>query len=439
MHVVARNTFLGFLIVAVIAAALLALGGPSSAANGSNLRQIIADRTGTQCASVNEAGDHRSVGVGIAFDGVNLLISCYSDNTITAVSPLNGAQVLKYTVTGASNLGALAWDSGRNVIWACSSFSGVGTINPVTHVFTSKFSTPGCFDGLAYDGADDSVWTSPDATGSITHTSAGGTFINTKSVSIPNSGIAVGGSLLFLADNGNSNIWTSPKDLSALTKFASFPRRLEDMECDNISFAAQGKGAMWSIDAYDNILNAWEIPAGSCSFGGGITPTPTPSPTTPPPAVVSRAQVTATSAKCGEVVINASGVTPGLPHQIVVTPQGGGTSQTADVTAGADQKVTATFTTGGGTFTAYVRNKSNQVTVSNTEIFTVAACPAVVTTPTPTPTPVRTPTPQATPTPTPIAQLPSTTTGADGALPIALAVIALALAAMAWRRRYSGT
>jgi hypothetical protein len=109
------------------------------------------------------------------------------------------------------------------------------------------------------------------------------------------------------------------------------------------------------------------------------------------------------------------------------------------VTAGADQKVTATFTTGGGTFTAYVRNKSNQVTVSNTEIFTVAACPAVVTTPTPTPTPVRTPTPQATPTPTPIAQLPSTTTGADGGLPIALAVIALALAAMAWRKRTSRT
>lgn len=159
----------------------------------------------------------------------------------------------------------------------------------------------------------------------------------------------------------------------------------------------------------------------------------------------SRAVVTVTSPSCGQAVVTATGVTPGLPHQIVVTPSAGGTSQTANVTAGADQKVSATFTTGGGTFTAFVRNASNQVTISNTAIFTVAACAVATPTPTPaatpTPAPTPAPTPTPTPTPAPIAQLPSTGTGGDSGLATyALAALAaLALGAIAWRRRASRT
>jgi hypothetical protein len=156
-----------------------------------------------------------------------------------------------------------------------------------------------------------------------------------------------------------------------------------------------------------------------------------------PPPSTQRAVLLANSTSCGQVTLTASQVQPGLPHQIVVTPQGGGTSTIVDVTAQADQKVAATVTTGGGIFTAFVRMTSNQVTVSNTVIFAVTACPTPTPTPTPPPAATKPSTPAATPapTPTPIAQLPSTTTGADGGLPIALAVIALALAAMAWRKR----
>jgi hypothetical protein len=50
------------------------------------------------------------------------------------------------------------------------------------------------------------------------------------------------------------------------------------MECDNITFASSGKTVMWSQDAYDNILTAYEIPAGSCGFGG----LPPEVPVTPP-------------------------------------------------------------------------------------------------------------------------------------------------------------
>ena len=247
-------------------------GGGGGSGTGTNLRQITADLTGTACADKNGTADG-PIGVGVAFDGTNLLASCYTDSTITVVNPANGAQVSHYPVSGATNLGALAWDKSRNVIWACSEFSKVGQIDPTTHVFTSQFTVPGCFDGLAYDIADDTIWTSPDATSSITHSGVDGTVLSTNTVSLGsfgNSGIAVGGPNLYLANNGGQEIYTSPKDFStAPALFASFPSRLEDLECDNVTFASQSKDAIWSADAYDKTLNAWQIPAGTCSFGGG--------------------------------------------------------------------------------------------------------------------------------------------------------------------------
>ena len=243
-----------------------------SAANGDNLRTFIMDRTGTDCASYDAAGNHPSVGVGLAFDGANLLASCYSDNTVTAVSPANGSQVAVHTINGASSLGALAWDNGRAILWACSGFDDVGLIDLTTNVFTFVFTTSnGCFDGLAYDASDDTIWASGDAVGSIQHYMSSGASLSSHPITLGgcgNSGIAVGGALLYLANNGCSQIYTNPKDfLSPPTLFADFPARIEDLECDNVTFA--GKGAIWSVDAYDNTLNAWEIPDGSCDFGGG--------------------------------------------------------------------------------------------------------------------------------------------------------------------------
>ena len=261
------------LLFTLLALVLLAIqAGRVAAADGDSLRMVIADRTGTDCASIDSDGNHNSVGVGVAFDGTSLLISCYSDNTITAVSPADGSQVAIHTITDASSLGALAWDAGRGVVWACSNFSTSGTIDLSSNAFLPVFETGGCFDGLAYDAADDSLWTSPDATSDVSHYTSSGTLLGTGNPVLGdcgNSGIAVGGSTLYLANNGCSEIYASSKDFSSVSLFASFPARIEDMECDNLTFSGQGRGAIWSIDAYDNILNAWEIPAGSCAFGGG--------------------------------------------------------------------------------------------------------------------------------------------------------------------------
>jgi hypothetical protein len=154
------------------------------------------------------------------------------------------------------------------------------------------------------------------------------------------------------------------------------------------------------------------------------------------PSTSDRAIVTATSPACGQAVINGSFVTPGLPMQIVVTPSAGGTSTVANVTSAADQKVTATFNgLAGGSYTAFIRNASNQVTVSNTAIFTIVACAVTTPSPTPTPSPVRTPTPTPTPTTAPIANLPSTTTGGEAGLPIALGLAALTFIGIVLRRR----
>jgi uncharacterized repeat protein (TIGR01451 family) len=246
-------------------------GGGGGGGTATNLRQIRADQTGTACAVKSPSS---GIGVGIAFDGTHLLVSCYNDSTITVVDPANGSQVSRYTVTGATSLGALAWDKTRNVIWGCSNFDKVGQINPDTHAFIEKFTVPGCFDGLAYDIADDTIWTSPDATSSITHSKADGTFISTKTVTLGsagNSGIAVGGPKLYLANDGGQEIYTSTKDLNDPTLYATFPARLEDLECDDMTFKAQNKAAIWSIDAYDNTLNAWEIASGTCAFGGGFS------------------------------------------------------------------------------------------------------------------------------------------------------------------------
>jgi hypothetical protein len=260
--------FLGLVVV-------LSLGWAqaASAANGDQLRQIIADRSGTACASTDPQGDTNAVGTGVAFDGTSLLMSCWYDAYIVAVNPADGSQVTKHLITGGpSGYGAIAWDNGRHLLWACDTGGTVYKIDLSTNTSTFAFSVPGCTDGLAYDASDDTLWTSPDATGSVTHTMSNGTFISVNSVALPNSGIAVGGPLLYLGADGNQQIYTSPKDFSSPpTLFASFPRRIEDLECDNVTFASSGKGAIWSNDAYDNILNAWEIPAGSCSFGGGVT------------------------------------------------------------------------------------------------------------------------------------------------------------------------
>jgi hypothetical protein len=353
------------ILVALATVLTMALGASgASAANGDQLRQIIVDRSGTACASYDANGNHSSVGTGIAFDGTNLLMSCWTDNKIVANSPADGSQVSVHTITGGSlGFGALAWDNSRQLLWACDSsdFVTVGTIDLVADTFTPVFQSQGCIDGLAYDGTDDTLWSSADASSTTEHYTVTGTLINSYSNSgliggCGNSGIAVGGSNLYLANNGCSEIYTVAKDFSTSSLFSSFPRRLEDLECDNLTFAGQGKGAIWSQDAYDNIVNAWEIPPADCQFGGGSNLTLEPA--TASNNVGTSHTVTAT--------LKDSSGNPVVGATILFSVSGANSASGSDTTDSSGQ---ATFTytgtnAGGDTITAcYDKNTNTQCDV----------------------------------------------------------------------------
>src|SRR5688500_16168923 len=97
LRIPGRPLLMGLLCLpAILALFVTYVSAPVQAANGDNLRTIIADRFGTDCVSVNTAGDHDGVGVGIAFNGLNLLISCSDDNSITVINPANGSQVSRH-------------------------------------------------------------------------------------------------------------------------------------------------------------------------------------------------------------------------------------------------------------------------------------------------------------------------------------------------------
>jgi hypothetical protein len=250
------------LLALVVAYALAAT--TAQAASGDNLRQIT---------SANPSSC--SVQTGIAFDGQDLIWTCSGNNKLDYVSPADGTLIKTLTIAGVGGLGAAAYDGVRGKIWACNNSSEVVLIDPSNSTSQHMFNTSGCFDGLAYDGSDDTIWASPDANPNVTHYKTDGTAIQTFNVNdggknllggAGNSGVAVGGPTLYLANNGSSQIYIVPKDFSSSALFATFPRRLEDMECDNITFP--GKTAIWSQDAYDRELNAYEIPNGSCGFGG---------------------------------------------------------------------------------------------------------------------------------------------------------------------------
>ncbi len=261
MRIKIQKTVLGLIGFAAI---LITLSGAGSAATGDNLRQITAASSHGPCP----------VNTGLAFDGTNLLLTCWYNNVIDKINPADGSLNGTVTVAGHSGLMANAWDESRHKLWQCAEQNKVILVDTNDGSNEFKFNSPGCTDGLAYDGADDTLWISPDVSDIIYHYKTDGTLISStaglysKLGGNGNSGIAVGGDKLYLANDGGQRIYEASKDLSSVTLFASFPRRLEDMECDDITFASQGVGAIWSQDAYDRILNAYEIPAGKCKFGG---------------------------------------------------------------------------------------------------------------------------------------------------------------------------
>ncbi len=258
--------------VLVLALGVTARPSPAFAANGDLVQQT---NFGQSCGS--------GIGVGIAFDGKFLWYSCYASSPdLFKADPLTGAVVASYTVAGG--LGALAWDGNRKKIWAGWGGAGAGgdvrLIDPATGSGAVVFNASGAGfidldDGLAYDAQDDSLFVSPDTSSTIYHytTSGGslGSFPWTGS-GCYNSGLAIGGQLLFQGSDGCNHVWVIQRsNHAAAFDFGTGAGgvRDEDLECDSVTFSP--KTVMWSMEAYEpRRAIAFEIPPGSCATGGGV-------------------------------------------------------------------------------------------------------------------------------------------------------------------------
>jgi pimeloyl-ACP methyl ester carboxylesterase len=222
------------------------------------------------------------IGVGVAFDGTNLWYSCYSQSPdLFRASPTTGKVSASYTIAGG--LGALAYDAADNVIYAGYGGSNTGEVYSIQldsrkNVVSSKTIFNTCSfsclttidDGLAFDAGTHTLYFSPDTSTTVWHLSTSGTVLGSfpwVGAGCYNSGLAIGGELLFEGADGCKTVYVVDKATPTILdfSFATGGTRDEGLACDDSTF---GQDAIWSKDAYTPVAYAFAIPAGSCGVGG---------------------------------------------------------------------------------------------------------------------------------------------------------------------------
>jgi endonuclease YncB( thermonuclease family) len=281
-----------------IVLATLAIALVLASAMASTARAAPGDLVHTTIAAEPPGVQKCPVNIGIAFDGTDLLVSCRDSHRIDFVNPISGSLTRpSLIVQGIQFLGALAFDASTaptaGKVWACTSAasSKIELIDPnnngalsnpivIPAAAAGAPPTPGCYDGLAFDAdAPKTLYHSAD-----NHCRLGHSRITPavaipiapfpKSVCVPplfggggNSGLAVGGPDLYMGTYDAKQIYLGPKGLTpAPTLFRSVPNGPEDMECDNVTFAPMS--VIWVIERETRVLRAYEIPKGSCNYGG---------------------------------------------------------------------------------------------------------------------------------------------------------------------------
>jgi hypothetical protein len=240
--------------------------------------------------------------VGIAFDGTYLWYSCGGATPdLYRADPLTGANEGSWNIAGG--LGSIAYDANHNAIWAgwvngaatgdvtyipLDSTQNVDTASvAVKFNVGTSMTTNGLDDGIAYDAFDDSLFISPDMSQTIYHFSASGTFldsrpwvgaiatapsvVNTVGHFCFNSGLAIGGPLLFEAANGegyacNTDVLWADRHSNAYAGQLPTTGELEGLACDPTTFFP--KDVIWAVK--NDGTGAWakEIPPTTCGIGG---------------------------------------------------------------------------------------------------------------------------------------------------------------------------
>ena len=264
---------------------------------------------GTHVGSVTFSIDCPSgLGVGIAYDGTNLWYSCYDPTgmggpDLHRASPTTGVVSASFDIVATGGLGALSYDATRNVIWAGEGGGGpagepiykisldagkmVTGTTIEADVSDPGFCDVGLDDGLAFDAngvgpADDVIYYSNDCGTTVIRAYSIAAFPAAVFSEPPflwggaacyNSGLAIGGALLFEGSDGCTHVWVEDKttkmpayDFSTIV--AGDPSfRDEDLECDTDTFAPID--VMWSKEAFSPMrAHAFEIEKGTCGVGG---------------------------------------------------------------------------------------------------------------------------------------------------------------------------
>lgn len=229
------------------------------------------------------------VGIGVAFDGTNILYTCANDPAIhkTDLSGANNGAVS--TADGAGNpvsVDAIAWDPTENKLWGGDLDSPnnkcrIWSIDMGSGLATLRFSFSdphgGCnfnfFDGLTVDTLTNTLWLSPDVHSHIHHYMKNGTeiaadLIDFAALTPPgepdvNSGLAIGlDGNLFAGTNGLGKIFqiNPGPPATLLGQFATVSGRDEDLECGPV---VNGLETIMSKE-FQGPIDVLEAPKGTC-------------------------------------------------------------------------------------------------------------------------------------------------------------------------------
>ncbi|GFO81512.1 MAG: hypothetical protein A49_11390 [Methyloceanibacter sp.] len=257
--------------------------------------------------------------IGLAFDGTSLYVNRCSDPNIYKISPANGTLLSTFDPGIPERPNAMAFDAKRNGLWigtqrgqAASQFGGCGNtgmpiyfwdfddnsvalqfviplslINPATG---QPFFFDACFlDGLAYreneplNNFDDELWCSDSVSvesRNIAVFRPDGSFVrglDARSVDVSldgnQTGLAIGANLVYLANDGDGDIYradATADPLVQIDQFTSGVRWEADMECDAVSFAPAH--VMWvrsnpQGNQVNDVITAYEVEPGGCGTG----------------------------------------------------------------------------------------------------------------------------------------------------------------------------
>ncbi len=257
------------------------------------------------------SGAEQFCSIGLAFDGVRLYYDRCRDPHIYKIEPETGL-LLRTINTGIDEFpNCLAYDVTRNGLWIgtqrCTA-QGMPIYfldfddNSIAHRFTIPFGLTNpatgqpflnfCFcDGLAFDANDledpndDELWFSDDVNRNIGVFRPDGSFVDGFDATAVDpslgrtSGLAIGGPNLYMANNGEGDVFRADKSsdpLALINQFTSGDSRQEDMECDPITFAPTE--VMWVRTTpqggiFPDVITAFEIEPDTCSLGQ-VTPLP---------------------------------------------------------------------------------------------------------------------------------------------------------------------